>query len=764
MTLLYDYGYTGDNGSYRIAYIEISTSSGTKRGYVYNDQLDNVSYNTSVARVITSSSTYSGPDSAYVKIGGAYYNEFVSIIAKEGDCAFIEYNTTSGRKRAYINYSKLYNYNYPGWYNDFATNQGLYRATSKLNVYGGPDADNANIGTIFNNEVVSLLAIERGYAYIEYTTVNGAKRGYVLSSSLVATSAPTIPKLPTYSNFTSGIYGTSGLGQELKYYKIGNGSNVAFAVFAQHGWEDAWAYDGIELVNIANRVMQNLSSTGVNSNWTLYIIPYANPDGITNGYTNNGPGRCTVTTKIDMNRSWPAKFQPSYTSRNYTGDSSLASPEGLALKNFIISNIGNNEKIILDIHGWYSETNGNNIIGQYFDEQFGISHKNYYGNGFLETWGASIGAKSCLIELPMPSSSQDIINRDFSGKLSNGIRNMLNGASVEGGEEVYELVHVINSNYVNVRSGPGTNYSLVGSLLNDTTAIRIRKNVATANGYIWDKIRLNDGTEGYVANYYLELHRNIVDYPIDNYIFTLNKTESDLRPQTTQTISIGESEYAAMDAFVIEEKLEELEIAQIKLNTLCIAGLALDTAGPSLKRFQSNSGTFLHHSRAFDLFNTSPVAINKLNSLQNAAIKATEQMSLGRSQFNFALSKEDSMELENVNVMNQSITELIDNYITNIEKLDWFLAYGKTRIELICTVEKVNNKTILTTTYNLNDYYDWNKEGTEKMFKLISQQELWQLHNAGLARNFQQEATYVRVLEWDTGNTSTAKVVSEFSK
>lgn len=40
VTVLYDYGYSDPSKSYRVAYIEFSTSSGTKRGYVYNDQLD----------------------------------------------------------------------------------------------------------------------------------------------------------------------------------------------------------------------------------------------------------------------------------------------------------------------------------------------------------------------------------------------------------------------------------------------------------------------------------------------------------------------------------------------------------------------------------------------------------------------------------------------------------------------------------------------------------------------------------------------------
>lgn len=510
VTVLYDYGYSDSNKGYGISYIEFSTSSGTKRGYVYTDQLENASYPTSVARVIDTNSAYAGPDNSFVKLGGAYYNEFVTVLAKNtgNDWAFVEYNTPSGRKRGYMSYSKLYNYNHPGIYNDLATNQGLRQATQQLTVYGGPNNNNANIGTVFNQEVVSFFGSERGYAYVEYSTTNGAKRGYVLESSLTGANPPSLPNIPAYSNFTPGVYGKSGNGIDLKYYKIGDGDNVAFAVFEQHGWEDAWAYDGVELINIVNRVMSNLSSTGINNNWTLYVIPYANPDGVLSGYTNNGPGRCTVTTGIDMNRCWPANFKPYYTSRNYTGPNSLGAPEAQALKNFISNNIGNQQKIILDIHGWLNQTYGDSSIAQYFGDQFNFGHSSTYGSGYLETWGKSIGAKSCLVELPMPSSAADITNRDFSGKLTNAIRNMLNGVPVdetEGGTEVDERVKVNTTGNLNVRSGPGTSYSIVSSISGGTIITRIRKNVATNNGYTWDKVRLNDGKEGYVATNYLTL-------------------------------------------------------------------------------------------------------------------------------------------------------------------------------------------------------------------------------------------------------------------
>jgi len=510
VTVLYDYGYSDSNKGYGISYIEFSTASGTKRGYVYTDQLQAASYPTSVARVIDTNSAYAGPDNSYVKLGGAYYNEFVTVLAKNtgNDWVFVEYNTPSGRKRGYMSYSKLHNYNHPGMYNDLAVNQGLRQATKKLTVYGGPNNNNANIGSIFSQEVVSLFGEENGYAYIEYSTTSGAKRGYVEVNSLTAANPPAIPDIPTYANFTSGIYGNSGLGKPLKYYKIGSGSNVAFAVFEQHGWEDEWAYDGIELVKIADRVMSNLSNSGINGNWTLYVIPYANPDGITNGYTNNGPGRCTVVNKVDMNRCWPSNFQPNYTNRNYTGATPLGTPEAGSLQTFITNHMGNGNKILLDIHGWLNQTYGNAEIAKYFTSQFGFSHSSTYGSGYLETWGKSMGMKSVLVELPKPSSASDIINRDFSGKISNAIRDMLNGSSgssTEGGTEVNEQVKVIANGGLNVRSGPGTSYSIVSSVTQGTIVTRIRKNVATANGYVWDKIRLSNGIEGFVATNYLQI-------------------------------------------------------------------------------------------------------------------------------------------------------------------------------------------------------------------------------------------------------------------
>lgn len=499
-----------EDGKY-VSLVEFSTPSGTKRGFVNSSNLHISPVDSTVARVKAGSSpAYAGTDSSYVKLGGVYKNEFVAVLAVDNNgYAFVEYNTTSGRKRGYVRYSDLSNYCVRS-YNKNLTHQSLKKSTKELTVYGGPNSDYASIGTIFNQEVVSFIDIERNYSYIEYTTSNGAKRGYVQTASLTTASAPSIPSIPAYTNFTSGTYGKSGLGKDLKWYKIGSGSNVVFAVFEQHGWEDAWAFDGVELVNIAKSMMNNLSSKNQNTfnDWTIYVIPYANPDGITDGYTNNGPGRCTVSKKIDMNRCWPGNFSPYYTSRNYTGDKSLSAPEALSLKNFISSKFGKKTNIVLDIHGWLNQTYGNSQVGSYFGQQFGFGHSNSHGNGYLETWAYLQGAKSCLIEFPMPSSSSSITSNNYAGKLTNGLINMISNISggsstTEGGTVVNDLCQIKTTSSVNIRSGPGTSYSIVTSLTNGTKVTRIKKAVATANGYTWDKIQLSNGKIGYIATNYL---------------------------------------------------------------------------------------------------------------------------------------------------------------------------------------------------------------------------------------------------------------------
>lgn len=512
--------------------------------------------------------------------------------------------------------------------------------------------------------------------------------------------------------------------------------------------------------------MSYLSTNGIDSNWTLYIIPYANPDGITNGYTNNGPGRCTVTTQIDMNRSWPANFVEFTTSRNYTGSSALGSPEGVALKNFIENNIGNNQKIILDIHGWLNQTYGDYSIAQYFDSLFGYGNSPTYGSGYLETWGKSIGARSCLIELPMPTSSSDIISRDFSGKLALGIKNMLAGAPApENGTEVYEAVQVVSANIdLNVRSGPGTSYSVIATLPNGTVVTRIRKDVATSNGLVWDKIRLNNGVEGYVATNYLVLYYGEQDYTIGDHIYTKYKADSNIASYNQQKIIDGENEFASMDLVELYEQLPALDDIKLRLGLLIGVGKLFTNASRSLQNYYDITGEHIHHSNTEDMVYACNPVEAMITIIQLESVIMAETMNNNNQQFIFSLKEEEGISTGEAtfnsilpSLFSEGPGDLIDHY-------NWVLTYGSTRIAVTSNVEYIGNKTKMTTTYTMKDYYDWDPGKTGLMFGYISENELWQLNKAGMAKNFHQDGSYIRVLEWTTGSANDVRLVSEFSR
>lgn len=580
-----------------MSYVEYSTPSGTKRGYIYANNVVNASNypNSCVARVISvSCPAYSGPDNSYTKLGGVYFNEFVAVLARQNGQAFVEYNTKSGRKRGYMNEDSLYLYKSLA-NDDFSTHKKIVKATQGLTVYGGPNNQYANIGSISNQERVSFHYTENEFSYIEYSTANGSKRGYVLSAYLVDSVPVVLPNIPLYSNFTVGNYGTSGNGRALNYYKIGNGPNVAFAVFAQHGWEDAWASDGIELVNIANSMMSSLSANDSKfaSNWTVYVVPYANPDGIVDGYTNNGAGRCTVSTKVDMNRCWPANFTPYYTSRNYTGSSPLGAPEASSLKNLISSKFSSSgTNVVLDIHGWLNKTYGSSEVGAYFDQQFGYGHNNTHGAGYLETWATQQGAKACLIELPMPSSSQSIVSNNYAGKLTNGfpnlMTNMSDGPIVEGGTQVNELVRVTTTSSVRLRSGPGTSYPIVTSLTDGAILTRVKKGVAIANGYTWDKVALDDVRVGYMATNYLTYVSEISGYEKFQSYDEIQAVKAYLRYETSYGANmVPDSEFNIELVGQLEEyqKSKNFSVQDGSLNkeTLMSMGFSIDSIGKIYK-------------------------------------------------------------------------------------------------------------------------------------------------------------------------------------
>ena len=223
-------------------------------------------------------------------------------------------------------------------------------------------------------------------------------------------------------------YGTSGSGEfPLNAYQLGDGENVMILSFAIHGWEDHWDGDGEALVYLAEQVTNYLSDNDelvTDGDWTVYVLPCLNPDGLYLGTSCDGPGRCTTSYYddngelsdahgIDMNRCFPYAFSPSWSARNYTGEAPLACREAEALADFVTQVKGSGYNILIDTHGWYSQiitSSGDGSIYQAFAHQFsGNSYATFSGSqGYFSAWAAyEEGYDSCLLELP-----QEIISFD----------------------------------------------------------------------------------------------------------------------------------------------------------------------------------------------------------------------------------------------------------------------------------------------------------------------------------------------------------------
>lgn len=484
VTLLYDYYMNYEDHQYQVGFIEYWTATGMKRGYIKMQYLTNP-FSSALLKASGKKVTYTGPNSSRFTSGtGAIgANEYVCALGYTNDYIFIEYNTTTGRKRAFCNKNDLRISN-PGNLGitklpTIQMTQG-YISSKKQNVSAGPGipvtTDTPSglcsyVGAIGQTEsVYRQLANgnnpynQLGYTYIVYYAGNSLKGGFIPDRILTKGNNPSIPDPPSNIGkegaFQTSYYWQSGLGGPINSYKIGTGEKRLYLVYAQHGFEDEGYGDGIELVDIAYRFMDfmynNRNDSNIQkilSNWTIYLIPYLNRDGITSGSTENGPGRCNVKNEIDINRNWPTKIyvQNLNKGRNYTGEYKLGTVEAQGLNTMLkkeeVNPIDGKTSILIDIHGWDCETIGDIGIGNYYYNQFKndnetrfVSHsgthpfqcRQLYSNknssGYLAQWAVEDGGvdKSIILELPSHNNRQ-IGSRSLSDRFNTATINLLLG-------------------------------------------------------------------------------------------------------------------------------------------------------------------------------------------------------------------------------------------------------------------------------------------------------------------------------------------------
>ena len=196
------------------------------------------------------------------------------------------------------------------------------------------------------------------------------------------------------------VYGKSELGKDLKYYdfKPANYNSTVLLNFAIHGYEDEYAADAQILVDTAEALIDHYNTSYPNGCKTrLIIIPCANPDGLYDGNTNNGFGRCNANG-VDLNRDFDANYTSYSSARNYTQYAFSAS-ESRALRDLYLSV---SPKVVVDFHGWENCTIGNYEIAQIFEEEMGLSHNvNFMTNnasGYFSNWAYQQGSYSLLVE------------------------------------------------------------------------------------------------------------------------------------------------------------------------------------------------------------------------------------------------------------------------------------------------------------------------------------------------------------------------------
>ncbi len=177
LTELYGYSIL----STKVSYVEFATPSGTKRGYAFNPNFSNSmdASVSSVARVKNNATLYYGMStSSYNAAGSVYAGEFVTVLAKNGDWVYVEYNTSAGkRKRGYfsvgqldlhrpgLTYRDIYSYDY---------NPHESTAMANLIIYSGPSTQYANLLTMPNGSCYYLYHSIGNWHYIEYK-VNGKR-------------------------------------------------------------------------------------------------------------------------------------------------------------------------------------------------------------------------------------------------------------------------------------------------------------------------------------------------------------------------------------------------------------------------------------------------------------------------------------------------------------------------------------------------------------------------------------------------------------
>lgn len=218
------------------------------------------------------------------------------------------------------------------------------------------------------------------------------------------------------------IYGLSESGRELTCHCVGDPQSAysLLLTFGVHGFEDAYDHDGEVLRLIAHRVIDHFEKNPEQlSDLCLYVVPSANPDGLMDGTTHNGFGRCNAAG-LDVNRDFPIDWSGDYRVRYKTGDAPFSSAEARSIRNLV-------EKISptygVDVHGWIDAVYGSGAAADLFAQSFGMPIRSIRSGGTLAQWFDSVLREGVLLELPPDPDEGSYVDQN-SEKLIDAIQRL----------------------------------------------------------------------------------------------------------------------------------------------------------------------------------------------------------------------------------------------------------------------------------------------------------------------------------------------------
>lgn len=217
----------------------------------------------------------------------------------------------------------------------------------------------------------------------------------------------------------SFVYGQSELGRDLICYAIGNeqAEKSVLIVFGVHGFEDDFNHDAEVLRLIAEEVIAYYAGhPELLENFCLYIIPSANPDGLYDGKTQDGFGRCNAKG-MDVNRDFPVGWKKRTDSRNLTGDEPFSTAEARAIRDLVASVA---PTYGIDVHGWINASYGDGEMARVFAKPFKFTVKQPVSGGMLCMWLNEVTEEAIMLELPFSPNKKQYV-KDNSSRLIEGL-------------------------------------------------------------------------------------------------------------------------------------------------------------------------------------------------------------------------------------------------------------------------------------------------------------------------------------------------------